>query len=98
MSVHRVRVIQCYAHLFALKDRLLGTAAAWIPSGGGASRSSSKAYRSSVVLMVAWSTFTTTAIVGGSIWRMLDFPWYHYVPSIALAMGSFFLSISSLYP
>ncbi|CAM9712879.1 unnamed protein product, partial [Hapterophycus canaliculatus] len=33
MPVHRVRVIQCYAHLYALKDHLMGTAAAWIPSG-----------------------------------------------------------------
>lgn len=27
-----------YAHLYALKDRLMGTVAVWIPSGGGASR------------------------------------------------------------
>lgn len=27
-----------YAHLFALKDRALGTVAAWVPSGGGAAR------------------------------------------------------------
>eukprot|EP00903_Cladosiphon_okamuranus_P008151 g7850.t1 len=97
MPVHRVRVIQCYAHLYALKDSLLGQAAAWVPSGGGASRSSSKAYRSSVLLMVTWTTVSTAAIIGGSAWRILEgYLWYHFVPAIALATGSFCLNMSSL--
>ncbi|CBJ27765.1 hypothetical protein Esi_0084_0069 [Ectocarpus siliculosus] len=29
--------------------------------------------------MVGWSTFTTITIVGGSMWRILAFPWCHYV-------------------
>lgn len=31
-----------YSHLYALKDSLLGEAAAWVPSGGGASRYSTE--------------------------------------------------------
>eukprot|EP00752_Nemacystus_decipiens_P013327 g11801.t1 len=38
MSSHRVRVLQSYAHLFAIKDRLLGTVATWVPSGGKPSK------------------------------------------------------------
>lgn len=30
--------LSSYAHLYALKDHLMGTAAVWVPSGGGAKR------------------------------------------------------------
>lgn len=46
--------------------------------GAKPNRSSSKANRSSVVLMVGWSTFTTIAIVRGSIW-VCDVPRSLYV-------------------
>ncbi|CAM9513765.1 unnamed protein product, partial [Hapterophycus canaliculatus] len=38
MAAHRVRVIRSYAHLYAIKDYLLGNLAPWVPSSGGASR------------------------------------------------------------
>ncbi|CAM9997739.1 unnamed protein product, partial [Ectocarpus fasciculatus] len=38
LTAQRIKVLQSYAHLFAIKDRLMGTVAAWVPSGGGASK------------------------------------------------------------
>ncbi|CAN0133205.1 unnamed protein product [Laminaria digitata] len=38
MACHRVKVLQCYAHMYAVKDRLMGRSAPWNPSGAGASR------------------------------------------------------------
>lgn len=96
MSCHRVTVLQSYAHLYAIRDYLMGTSAPWVPSGGKSSRSSSKAYNSSKWLLIIWNTSITVLIVGGAAWRIMDFAWYHFVPSIALALLSFALHLSTL--
>eukprot|EP00903_Cladosiphon_okamuranus_P011009 g10398.t1 len=38
MACHRVKIIQCYAHMFAIKDTFMGRSAPWVPSGHGRSR------------------------------------------------------------
>ncbi|CAM9911429.1 unnamed protein product, partial [Ascophyllum nodosum] len=96
MAVHRVKVIQCYAHIFAIRDRIMGTVAPWVPSGVGASRSSSKAYSSSVRLLVVWNILNTTLIIGGAIWRMTAFPWYHFIAAVILALAACSVSLSTL--
>ncbi|CAM9202326.1 unnamed protein product [Ectocarpus fasciculatus] len=76
-SCQRVKVIQSYAHLYALKDKVMNTTIPWVPTGGGASsRSSSQAYESSVKLMLVWTMMYTLLTVGGAAWRVTDFPWY----------------------
>ncbi|CAM9197832.1 unnamed protein product, partial [Scytosiphon promiscuus] len=95
MACHRTKIIQCYAHMFAIKDALIGRSAPWIPSGHGG-RLSSSAYISSVRLMVAWNVIATSLIVGGSVWRMTELTWYHFLPAVVLAVGSFVLNMSTL--
>ncbi|CAN0466968.1 unnamed protein product [Ectocarpus sp. 12 AP-2014] len=93
----RVKVIQSYAHLYALKDKIMNTTIPWVPTGGGASsRSSSQAYESSVKLMLVWTMMYTLLTVGGAAWRVTDFPWYHFVPTILLSILNFGLHISTL--
>ncbi|CAM9131093.1 unnamed protein product [Ectocarpus sp. 12 AP-2014] len=94
MSSHRIKIIQYYAHLFAIKDSLFGVSAPWVPSG--VSRSSSSQYKLSVRLMVAWSILSTVLIIGGCAWRMTTTTWYHFVPAMAFAVGSFILNMSTL--
>ncbi|CAM9226801.1 unnamed protein product [Ectocarpus sp. 6 AP-2014] len=94
MPSYRIKIIQYYAHLFAIKDSLLGVSAPWVPSG--VSSSSSSRYKSSVRLMVAWSILSTVLIIGGCAWRMTTMTWYHFVPSMAFAVGSFILNMSTL--
>ncbi|CAN0411851.1 unnamed protein product, partial [Ascophyllum nodosum] len=96
-ACHRVRVIQCYAHLYAIKDRLMGKSAPWVPSGAGASRRSSTTYKSSVCLLIAWNFLLLVVVVGGCIWRMTELVWYQFVPALAIVVGSFVLNISTLY-
>eukprot|EP00903_Cladosiphon_okamuranus_P011813 g11101.t1 len=97
LACHRVKVLQSYAHLYAIKDRLMGTAATWVPSGGGASKSAKGAYESSVRVMVAWNVGSTALIVGGSIWRITDYHWYNFFPPIVLALCSCALQLSTLW-
>ena len=96
-SCQRVRIIQSYSHLFAIKDKIMGSAIAWVPTGGGASsKSSSQAYDMSVKLMLVWTTVVTFLIVGGSGWFMTSYPWYHFVPTILLAVFNLFMNISTI--
>ncbi|CAN0201179.1 unnamed protein product, partial [Pylaiella littoralis] len=70
LSCQRVKIIQSFSHLYALKDKLMNTSVPWIPTGGGASsRSSSQAYDSSVKLMLVWTMTYTLLTVGGAAWR-----------------------------
>ena len=96
-SCQRVRIIQSYSHLFAIKDKIMGSAIAWVPTGGGASsKSSSQAYDASVKLMLAWTTLVTFLVIGGSAWFMTSFPWYHFLPTILLSIFNFFMNLSTI--
>ncbi|CAM9620212.1 unnamed protein product [Ectocarpus sp. 6 AP-2014] len=97
LTAQRIKVIQSYAHLFAIKDRLMGTVAAWVPSGGGASKASSKAYDNSVRVLVTWNVVSTILIVGGAIWMATVHPWYHFAAPVVLTMSTCCLSLSTLW-
>lgn len=99
MCTQRVKVIQSYSHLFAIKDRFMNTAIPWVPTGGGASsRSSSRSYDSSVRLMLVWTTTYTTLVLVSATWRAAEFPWYHFSPTVMLAVANFALHISTIVP
>lgn len=61
-----------------------------------ARRFSSSTYKSSVRLLIGWNVLITALIVGGSAWRMTALTWYHFLPAVVLAVGSFALNISTL--
>ena len=96
-SCQRVRIIQSYSHLFAIKDKIMGSVISWVPTGGGASsKSSSQAYDASVKLMLVWTMMVTFLIVAGSGWFINSYPWYHFVPTILLAVFNLFMNLSTI--
>ncbi|CAM9227257.1 unnamed protein product, partial [Ectocarpus sp. 6 AP-2014] len=96
LAAQRVKVLQCYAHLFAIKDTFMGTHAPWLPSGSGSAKKRNATYTAAVRLMIVWNLIITSLIVGGSAWRMTMLTWYHFLPAIAIASGSFVLNMSTL--
>ncbi|CAM9713813.1 unnamed protein product [Ectocarpus sp. 12 AP-2014] len=95
-AAQRVKVLQCYAHLFAIKDTFMGTHAPWLPSGSGSAKKRNATYTAAVRLMIVWNLIITSLIVGGSAWRMTMLTWYHFLPAIAIASGSFVINMSTL--
>ena len=96
-SCQRVKIIQSYSHLFAIKDKIMGSVISWVPTGGGASsKSSSQAYDASVKLMLVWTMMVTFLIVAGSGWFINSYPWYHFVPTILLAVFNLFMNLSTI--
>ena len=97
-SCQRVKIIQGFSHLFAIKDKIMNTAVPWVPTGGGASsRSASSAYDQSVKLMIGWTLTVTILTIGGAGFRMGSYPWLHFLPTILLSVFNLMHNISTLF-
>ncbi|KAJ7126514.1 hypothetical protein C8R43DRAFT_700911 [Mycena crocata] len=82
-----------YAYLMAIKDKLLGTTAIWVPSGDlkahegvGKAKGGNNKYRNSRILC-ALSTFHV----------LQGFRWYNYLPSMILDAITIFISFRFIW-
>lgn len=85
-----------HARSLALRVPPRVRSATYITARLGNRLSASATYRSSVRLMVGWNVLITALILGGSAWRMTALTWYHFLPAVVLAAGSFALNMSTL--
>ena len=84
-NVVQLKVIQSYAHLFAIKDKIANTLVEWQATGSGTPRNT-KAVTQARWLSRAWVPLTTALIVAGSVYRLVQgYTWYAFIPSIALS-------------
>jgi hypothetical protein len=73
-------VIQSYAYLSALKDRVLGTSFTWVPSGDNKAHRSNR-YRNMRRFAIGWTTFYNVAFFAGTAWRLAEGGyWLDYFP------------------
>ncbi|KAJ7132843.1 family 2 glycosyl transferase [Mycena crocata] len=104
-NVNFVYVIQQYAYLMAIKDKVFGTTALWVPSGDskahdgvGKVKGGNNKYRNSRVLCAVWVYFTTASAVVGSTLRILQgFHWYNFVPLIVLDAFTVFITFRFIW-
>ncbi|THW10040.1 family 2 glycosyl transferase [Aureobasidium pullulans] len=84
MNVQYIMVIQSYAYLNAIKDRLLGNGLAWAPSGDNKSHKNNK-YRNMRILCTFWTIIVTGFMVGGCTYRiLLGMHFYNCIPLLLL--------------
>ncbi|KAF2400292.1 nucleotide-diphospho-sugar transferase [Trichodelitschia bisporula] len=91
-NVQHIMVIQSFAYLHALVDKITGSGLQWIPSGDAKAPRSNK-YRN--MRAVAWLWWI--AVVGGMAsvvtWRVAhSFHWYHTMPLILLNAYNLYLA------
>jgi cellulose synthase/poly-beta-1,6-N-acetylglucosamine synthase-like glycosyltransferase len=93
LNVQFIMVIQSYAYLTAIKDRMFGRALAWVPSGDNTSHRNNK-YRNMRILAFCWIFTYLGLLAGALVYRCLkddDFHVYNAAPLLALdAMNLFF--------
>jgi hypothetical protein len=79
-----VKAVQNYAHLYAIRDKLMGSMVPWVPTGGAASRSARDSARR---LCWVWSVLSTGAVVTGwlRIWQEY-LPWYAVAPAASCTL------------
>jgi hypothetical protein len=92
LHVQFIMVIQAYAYLTAIKDRLFGRALAWVPSGDTKAHKNNK-YRNMRILACCWVTTVTGALVSGVVFRVLrGLAWYDCLPVLLLDIFNIFLA------
>ncbi|KAF9486074.1 nucleotide-diphospho-sugar transferase [Pholiota conissans] len=91
-NVNFVFVIQQFAYLMAIKDRIFGTTASWVPSGDNKShvkdkkkKSGNNKYRNMRILCGSWMIGSVAAMAVGVTLRILQgYHWYNFFPLIIL--------------
>lgn len=86
LNVQYIMVIQSYAYLTAIKDRLFGRALAWVPSGDNKSHRNTK-YRNMRILCWCWTLTYLGALIAAIVYRSIvdeNFHVYNAVPLLVL--------------
>ncbi|KAK5659672.1 hypothetical protein OQA88_880 [Cercophora sp. LCS_1] len=79
-NVQHVMVVQSYAYLTAIKDRLFGIELLWAASGDKRAHKSNK-YRNMRLLCWFWTILATGGMVAAVSYRLVGgFAWYHTIP------------------
>ncbi|KAG7291071.1 hypothetical protein NEMBOFW57_001081 [Staphylotrichum longicolle] len=83
-NVQHVMVVQSYAYLTAIKDRLFGIELLWAASGDKKAHKSNK-YRNMRILCWLWTIVSVGGVVAAVTYRVVTgFPWYHTIPLLVL--------------
>lgn len=90
----KLRHVSYYAHLFAMKDKLLGSTMLWVPTG--ASHKGGSRYGQFLWLCSVWSTFCLLAILFGAFKAYGHIPTENLILPIVFALFNFWLSMSSI--
>ncbi|KIM40404.1 glycosyltransferase family 2 protein [Hebeloma cylindrosporum] len=100
-NVNFVFVIQQYAYLMAIKDRIFGTTASWVPSGDNKShvnkdkkkKGGNNKYRNMRILCGLWMGGSAAALAIGVTFRILEgHTWYNFLPLILLDSFNLFIA------
>ena len=96
-NVQFIMVIQAYAYLTAIKDRIFGRALAWVPSGDTKAHKNNK-YRNMRILAWTWTLSVMGALVSGVVYQLLRaLPWYDVIPILCLDTFNIFLAHRFLF-
>lgn len=97
MNVQHVMLIQSYAYLTAIKDRLFGVELLWAASGDAKAHKSHK-YRNMRILAWIWTLLVLGGMVSAVTWRLMHgFPWYNPIPLVGTYHFSYYLLMET-YP
>ncbi len=97
LAVQHTMVIQSYAYLTAIKDRLFNIELMWVPSGDVKAHKNNK-YRNMRILAWIWTIMVFGGMITSISWRILHgFPWYHPIPLILLNTYNLYLAHRFLF-
>jgi cellulose synthase/poly-beta-1,6-N-acetylglucosamine synthase-like glycosyltransferase len=84
LNVQYIQVIQSYAYLTAIKDRVFGRALMWAPSGDSKAHKNNK-YRNMRTLAWCWLLVWMSALLTGMIYQILrGMHWWNCIPLLCL--------------
>jgi len=97
LNVQHIQVIQSFAYLNAIKDKIVGAGLQWVPTGDSKAHKSNK-YRNMRLLAFVWWFAVLGGMISAVSWRLIhNFPWYHTLPLILLNAYNFYLAHPFLF-
>ncbi|KAJ2898766.1 hypothetical protein MKZ38_003676 [Zalerion maritima] len=92
LNVQHIMVVQSYAYLTSIKDRLFGVELLWAASGDKKAHKSNK-FRNMRILAWIWALLVFGGMVSAVTWRLAHgFPWYHPLPLIIINVYNLYLA------
>ncbi|KUI57550.1 Cellulose synthase catalytic subunit [UDP-forming] [Cytospora mali] len=92
MNVQHIMLIQSYAYLTAIKDRLFGIELLWAASGDAKAHKSNK-YRNMRILCWLWTLLVMGGMISAVTWRLTHgFEWYNPIPLIVLNVYNLYVA------
>ena len=97
-NVQHIMVIQSYAYLNAIKDKIFGKALMWVPSGDSKAHKSNK-YRNMRILCWLWTLTILGGLISAVTYRIVvdNFVWYNCLPLIILNVYNFYVAHPFLF-
>ncbi|KAK4201912.1 nucleotide-diphospho-sugar transferase [Triangularia verruculosa] len=84
-NVQHIMIVQSYAYLTAIKDRIFGIELLWAASGDKKAHKKSNKFRNMRILCWFWTILTIGGVISAVTYRLKnDFPWYHTLPLLIL--------------
>lgn len=92
-NVQHIMVVQSYAYLTAIKDRLFGIELLWAASGDKKAHKSNK-YRNMRVLCTLWTILNVGGMITAVVYRVgfHGMEWYNTLPLIILSAYNLYIS------
>lgn len=92
-NVQHIMIVQSYAYLTAIKDRLFGIELLWAASGDKKAHKSNK-YRNMRVLCTLWTILNVGGMITAVVYRVgfKGLHWYHTLPLIILSTYNLYIS------
>ena len=96
LNAYRLKLVQNYAHLFAVKDKLFDTKLAWVPTGGKIT--DNRRYNAARLLCAIWTLITIGLVVGGAAWRTAQgHAFWNFIPTLMLVTMNTAFSYSFVF-
>ncbi|KAF2498285.1 hypothetical protein BU16DRAFT_536336 [Lophium mytilinum] len=97
-NVQHIMVIQSYAYLTAIKDKIFGKTLIWVPTGDAKAHKSNK-YRILCICCWMWTLTVLGALVGAVTYRVgfKGMVWYNTLPLIILNVYNVYLAHPFLF-
>ena len=93
LQVYQVRMLQSYAYMIGLKDRLLGRTLDWVPSGGGKGHLDLR-YAAARGIAAGWTLTYIGLFVAGCVYRMLGgYAWWNFFPLILIQSFNLYIAL-----
>jgi cellulose synthase/poly-beta-1,6-N-acetylglucosamine synthase-like glycosyltransferase len=97
IHVLALKHVTYWSHIFALKDKLMGTLVEWIPTGSASTQNNSR-FLSAKIACGVYNFCALGALVAGIGWRIHNgYVWWNFMPTLGIMIFNVYLALGFLH-